>query len=323
MQKIDQEIEDMGFNLVNISLTVRTEDASRLSNCLPLLGKEFAETCRILSCLWPERKCNTCSIQETCGWYLVFGQKLSSDPAAVKRHQKPPLPFVFSFPLLGLFPEDTKEIECGLIVIGQAISHLEMLLEGFEELLRGRLTPLTADIIRIACRDFQGSLQNSAGDLNRARSGKLVPENLVIASSEGLLESHAWGCSELHIRLLSPLRLLEDGHSVNRFEFSRFARSVMRRVSSLAYYYGESEQDCDYKELSRQVDEVICTEDHFSYRSVKNRKLAGMIGAGSFIGDFSSIMPFLVIGSYVHSGKGSSFGMGAYQLLPDDSNSSI
>jgi CRISPR-associated endoribonuclease Cas6 len=313
----------MGFNLVNLAITVRAAEASRLRFCLPLLGKEYAAACRSLSCHWPERACETCSAQESCGWYLVFGQKLTPDPAALKRHQKPPLPFVFSFPMLNVYSGARKEIECGLVVIGQAIPHLGMLLDGFAELLSGGLSPVPAEVIQIACLDYQGSIQHVSGDHGFARSGNLVPENLLIASTEGLLESRTWDSSDLHIRLLSPLRLLKNGHPVGRFEFSHFARSVMRRVSSLAYYYGESGFGCDFKELSRQVDDVICTDDHFCYTNDKNSKLTGISGYGSFLGNFSRLMPFLVIGSYVHTGKGSSFGMGAYDVLPEDDSRAL
>jgi CRISPR/Cas system endoribonuclease Cas6 (RAMP superfamily) len=65
---------------------------------------------------------------------------------------------------------------------------------------------------------------------------------------------------------------------------------------------------------------VICTDEHFSYVKVENRKLSGIIGHGCFQGNFSQLMPFLVIGSYVHVGKGSSFGMGAYEVIPDDAS---
>jgi hypothetical protein len=309
----------MGFNLVNIAITVRTDDASCLSSGLPLLGKEYASACRSLSCHWPDRECEACTKQETCAWYLVFGQKLTSDPVALKRHQKPPLPFVFSFSSLDRVSEAHNVIEYGLVVIGSAIPHLKMLLSGFAELLSDRFTPCPAEIIRIACRDYQGSVQLSVCDFSPARSENLVPENLVIVSTEGLLENSLWGCSQLSIRLRSPLRLLQDGHSVTRFEFSSFARSVMRRVSSLEYYYGESEICCDFKELANQIDEVICTDDHFCFTNVKNRKLTGITGYGSFLGEFSQLMPFLVIGSYLHTGKGSSFGMGMFELLPEGS----
>lgn len=306
----------MGFNLLNLAITVRAVDAPRLMFYLPQLGQEYAAVCRSLMCRWPERACETCSTQETCGWSLVFGQKLTSDLAALKRHQKPPLPFVFSFPMLDVLSDDRNEIECGLVVIGQAIPFLEMLLHGFAELLSGGMSQVPAEIIQIACRDYQGTVQGSVVDNGFIRSGNLVPENLVIASTEGLVESRTWDCSVLHIKLMSPLRLLEAGHASSRFDYCLFVRSVMRRVSSLAYYYGESEFDCDFKELSRQVEHVICTDYHFCYTNVKNRKLAGITGHGSFFGDFNRLMPFLVIGAYVHTGKGSSFGMGSYELSP-------
>ena len=310
----------MGFNLVNLAITVRTDDVSRLRLYLPLLGKEYAAACRCVLCHWPERVCETCTSQVTCGWSLVFGQKLTSDPAALKRHQKPPLPFVFSFPMLEFFPDDHTEIVCGLVVIGQAIPFLEMLLNGFAKLLSGRSCQVTAEIIQIACRDYQGAVQNSVIDASFIRTGNLIPENLIIASTDGLIESRIRDCSELQIRLLSPLRLLEAGHASCSFDVCLFVRSVMRRVSSLAYYYGDVEFDCDFKELSRQVENVICTDNHFSYINIKNSKLTGLIGHGSFLGDFSRFMPFLVVGSYVHTGKGSSFGMGSYEVYTGDVN---
>lgn len=303
----------MGFNLVNLAITVRSDDVSFLKRRLPLLAAEYAASCRNLSCHWPLRACGTCSAQEKCAWYLVFGQKLASDPAALKRYQKPPLPFAFSFPQLDGSSELNAEIVCGLVVIGHAIPHLEMLLDGFADLLSVCVSPVSAEIAQVACRDYQGSIVANGC----IRSRNLVPHNLLIASSEGLVESRTWGNSELHIRLLSSLRLHEHGRSVVRFDFCRFARSVLRRVSALAYYYGESEFCCDFKELSRQVEDVICTDDHFCYRNDKNRKLSGMIGYGSFSGDFSQLVPFIAIASYVHTGKGSSFGMGDFEILPE------
>ena len=308
----------MGFNLVHLAITLQTNDAARLSRTLPLLGNEYAAACRVLSCRWPQRVCETCSARETCGWYLVFGQKLSSDPAALKRHQKPPLPIMFTFPVTERFPEKITEIVCDLVVIGTALSQLDLLLNGFDELLSGLSAPLSAEIKQIACRDYQGLVACSSRDNGKRRPGSIVPENLIVMSTAGLLESRSWIGSTLHIRLLTPLRLLVDSRRAVRFEFSTFARSVVRRVSSLAYYYGEREFVCDFKELSRQIEQVTCRADHYSYLAAHDKILSGISGYGSFCGDFSSLMPFLVIGSYVHTGKGSSFGLGAYEVALEE-----
>jgi len=196
--------------------------------------------------------------------------------------------------------------ECGLVVIGQAIQCLDMLLEGFNEIL----SPF-ACVFRVATRDYQG-IVHPLGD----GSGINCPENLVVLSIRDLLENRTWTDSDLHIRLLSPLRLFADGHLCHDFSFSRFARSLLRRISSLAYYYGACECTHDYKELSRQAEAIICTDNHFIPAPDKNRKLFGLTGQGSFRGDFSGLMPFLIAGEYLHAGKGASFGMGSYELLP-------
>lgn len=296
----------MNFNLVNLAITVRADDPVQLCLCLPLLGNEYAAACRKNSCSWPERVCDNCSRQEVCAWNLVFGQRLSSDPSAVRRFQKPALPFVFTFPSPQDLADRTTEIECGLVLIGRAIPCLDMLLEGFGELLMS----LAAEVLLIGTRDYQGIVQ-PLGDGN----GISHPENLVVLSSNDLLENRIWTDSCLQIRLTSPLRIFEDGRILAHFDFSRFTRSLLRRVSSLAYYYGACEFTCDYKELSRQADAVICTDHHFILATDRNRRRAGLRGYGRFQGDFTGLLPFLVAGVYVHAGKGSTFGMGAYELL--------
>lgn len=296
----------MDFNLVNLSITVRTDDATQLCHCLPLLGNKFAAACRSHCCLYPARGCCSCSSQESCAWNLVFGQRLSADPSAIRRFQKPPLPFMFSFPSRHDLADRATEVECGLVVIGQAIPCLDMLLEGFSEIL----LPLAAEVLQIGTRDYQGSVLPL-----RDGSGINCSENLTVLSSSDLLGNLVWTESCLQIKLTSPLRIIKDGRILANFDFSRFSRSLLRRVSSLAYYYGGCEFTCDYKELSRQAEAIICTEEHFTLATDNSRRVAGLMGYGTFQGNFSGLLPFLAAGPYVHVGKGASFGMGAYELL--------
>lgn len=213
---------------------------------------------------------------------------------------------MFTFPSRLDLGDKATEVECGLVVIGQAIPCLDMLLEGFSEIL----LPLAAEVLQIGSRDYQGVVQ-PLGD----GSGVNCPENLAVLSSNDLLGNRLWNGSCLQIKLTSPLRVIKDGRILANFDFSRFSRSLLRRVSSLAYYYGACEFTCDFKELSRQAEAVICTDDHFRLTTDGSRRVAGLVGCGTFQGDFSGLLPFLAAGSYVHVGKGASFGMGAYELL--------
>jgi len=293
------------FNIIDLVITIQCTNAVRLSNSLYLSGGRFSDACRSVCCSRPVKDCTTCSGIDSCAWNIVFGQSLTPDPSALKRYQKPSLPFAFRFP--SLFDKDTTvtEITCGLVVIGQAIPFLDMLLDGFRELL----VSFEADMSRVDSRDIQGNVYPLRND-SAARHN----ENLVVLSGSHLLEDRIWVEPCLHIRLLSPLRLFDDGHLLDVFDFSRFAGSLMRRVSSLAYYYGGSEFACDYKGLALQAESVVCTDNHFVLSTASNRKLSGLTGYGSFKGDFKGLFPFLTTGRYVHAGKGATFGMGLFEL---------
>jgi len=292
-------------------ISVKTANPVRLGLRLAESGAAFSAACKRAACRCPTAKCELCSRCDSCAWHDLFSQALSVDPAALRRHQKPPLPFVFSFPFPDSSHEKIGNLDCGLVVIGKAIPHLEILLEGFETLLTDDDCQEPCEIARISCLDYQGTCVPLKGD------GCASPlENLVVLSADELLEHYAWEHDTLAIRLLTPLRLMSDGRQIASFDFSRFARSLMRRVSSLAHYYADYEFNCDFGILSRQAADTVCTEDHFRSGTVSggNRRLAGIMGCGSFKGNFSGLMPFLVLGSHVHIGKGAAFGLGAFEV---------
>jgi hypothetical protein len=299
------------FNLVDLKITIQTNDPLRFCLCIADLGAEFATICKRLACRGGVTACNKCPVRADCAWYAVFSQELSADPDAIKRHQKPPLPFVFSFPSPDTLDHEPDIIECGLVVVGIAIPHASMLLEGLAKLLVDESSPLEGEIRQLACRDYQGTYVPLRSGTHSAQA-----ENLVVLSAEGLPEPCSWDCSSLGIRLLSPLKLIREGRQLSRFDFSLFACTLMRRVSSLAYYYGDSEFDCDYKRLASLALAVVCTEDRFHIHNAGNgdRKLAGISGEGFFSGDFSELMPFLTLGTYLHAGKGAAYGMGRFML---------
>lgn len=301
----------MGFNVVTLAITVRTDDFQTLATKLPLSGNVFSDISRRLCCRSSGVECKYCSTRLSCSWQILFGQVLTSDIDALRRHQKPPLPFVFTFPQPGLNPKNVNEFTCDLTVIGTAIPHIYLLIQAFCELLSNGMNDHAAEIVAVSCRDFQGNLQNSSGC---SRFDGLVPLDLTIVSTEDIQRSFEWGKNEIRLHLTSPLRLVEDGRPQTHFNFSRFARSVMRRASSLSFYYGESGFDWEFKELTRLIDEVVCIEDRFRFFKHKNLQLSGNVGSGCFVGDFSRIGPVLSIGSYVHTGKGASYGLGAYNI---------
>jgi hypothetical protein len=304
-------VHNVDCNFIDLEIQIRTSNRAHLAVTLPLSGGFFAELCRNAACPFPGRTCNTCSQSADCDWYRVFGQVLSADPEALRRHQKPPLPFVFSFPMLDNLPASPGIVDCGLVVIGCAISCLGMLLDGFDRLLSNSFCRDQAEVVQLFLRDYQGELVSLVRNDSIAAA-----KNLIVLSLGGIMESRAWSSREVKIILLSPLKLRADGHQVKQFEFGRFGRSLLRRISSLNYYYEKCESECDFKDLSHQADSILCTQDAFFFDASPGglKKLSGINGRGCFRGNFTELLPFLVAGSYFHVGTSAAFGMGRFEL---------
>ena len=43
-------------------------------------------------------------------------------------------------------------------------------------------------------------------------------------------------------------------------------------------------------------------------------KMGGFVGEATFKGDFEKCLPFIMLGEYIHVGKGTSFGLGKYEI---------
>ena len=87
-------------------------------------------------------------------------------------------------------------------------------------------------------------------------------------------------------------------------------------------YCGE-ELNIDFKELIEQSKGVQIKRNNvswFDWERYSNRqetkmKMGGFVGAITFAGEFENFLPFLLLGEYTHVGKGTSFGLGEYEIL--------
>jgi len=270
-------------------------DPYALYACRPDFDAAFR---RALSCRRPD--CAVCPSGPACPYPANFGQSLSRDPDAVRRHQKPPLPFVFQFPPLLPLPNGGGSFECSLTLFGSAVHHLVVYLAAVQLLLDGMQATRTK--VEAECPGG-GREAVAAGNhpalpllsaLDPTGAGPLSPEQVAV-------------------RFVTPLKLTHEGRLLRRFSFAELARVLMRRVSSLAYYYEGVELPLDYRWLSLASEKVQTLDSACSLESWNGRP-AGLVGTVRFGGDLEPFHLLLQLGAATHLGKGASFGFGAYRL---------
>jgi CRISPR-associated endoribonuclease Cas6 len=127
----------------------------------------------------------------------------------------------------------------------------------------------------------------------------------------------------LHFR--TPVRMRYQGRYVDALEFHILVRNLLRRISSLSYFHCGRQLDLDFKGLIRLAQEVETEQsdlrwhdwERYSARQRSRMKMGGIVGTVTFRGDIRPFWPYMVLGQTVHVGKGTSFGLGKYEIVQD------
>jgi hypothetical protein len=243
----------------------------------------------------------SCRLQDRYAVEAVFAQNLSNDPSALRRYQKPPLPFAFHIPLLSTGQEKSERVEILLAVAGNANNHLPIFMLAMELALDKLGTEISSSF-KIAGKYSAGN-DGQKSELNSRGEGLLL---LTLPECFGL-------SSAVRVEFQSPLRLLREGKLIRRVSFPDILRALMRRISSIAYYYGEIEMDLDFKSLVERSHHVITVDESLSVERLP-QFIEGMTGYIVFEGAFIDFASFLLIGEEFNLGKGSSYGAGCYKV---------
>lgn len=283
----------------------------------PPAGKLAPQTLFAIRQLFPAafRQANDClgvdqGCRETsaCPCRSVFEQKLTPDPSALRRFQKPPLPFAFKIPLLPEVPIQGGEVELSLVIAGEVVSQLDLFIKAITLLFQ---PPGIFKNWRIV------SIEAACGDGSRIAipAGGIAAEfsSLPLLSLDELFTQGGADCARISIEFQTPLRLLHKGAPLRDVRFSHLAGALFRRVSSLAYYYGKEELPQDFKWLAQLSREIICTRSDLHWVN-RGGSLQGVEGVADFSGDLADFMPFLHLGSVLNIGKGAAYGMGSYRF---------
>lgn len=292
-------VTDMGFSfvriLVHLELTGNIPDSwalFRLSrNGWQNAFRSALGCCRLC--------CETCPVID-CPGHHAFSQALTPDPSALRKFQKPAPPFVFDIPILPEPPNKNARCSVWLTLVGSAVQYFSTYLDALRFLF---------DHVRVPFK----VVRFEAGGYGAERYPLPSDGGMVVLSDEGVLQSRILSPYEVSMEFVSPLRLLHDGKPVRLLSPSLALRSLMRRVSSLAYYYGGTELGVDFKWLARQSTRVVAKGSTLSWNDGAGGA-SGLTGCITLVGDLSDFHYFLAMGEYLNLGKGAAYGLGSFIL---------
>jgi CRISPR-associated endoribonuclease Cas6 len=299
----------MDLNLVRLIFTLNLEADCVDSHVLFGLKPYFMEAFRVTAgCVQPDselslRRCD-------CLYHRMVSQHLSAEPAALKRYQKPSYPFVFDIPEIPPPPNAGRTVELGLTLAGMAANHTEEFIATVQGMLTipGIERIVRATLVRVEAAGYDGNRTPIM-----AEGGTVARGEVVTLSLRGLRETMIIPADAVTLAIMTPMRIMGEGRPLREFTFSPFIRALLRRISSLVYYYGGEETDLDFKWLAGQSLAVRTVAADFRWVD-RGSKLSGLLGMGTFVGIPPEYHTFLLAGEYLHVGKGASYGLGAYRV---------
>ena len=275
---------------------------------------------RQAACVTRARTCDGCLLQTHCTYTRLFEPPAPSGEGG-RRFAAPPRPY-----LLGIDPRAGRDhapgdpLTLGVTLLGEAIRQVPYLIHALQ--LAGQ-RGLGREQGRFAVVGLDQEAAPGSDDwrsVHTAAEGRYVPLSLAATVLPALPE-------RVQARLLTPLRLKRHGHLTGpeRFTPEDFLFNLVGRLRLLASHHGGNPEPLDWPRVYPAAQSQSLVLSHarlhwhewtrYSSRQSTAMELGGLLGTFELSGPgLASLWPLLWHGQWVHAGKSTTFGLGAYRL---------
>ena len=279
----------------------------------------FGNAFKKIVCVNRDKDCDSCMLKGKCVYSYVFETPPPSDTSKMRKYPFAPHPFIITPPLEKDRIYRKGETLCfDLTLIGKSIDHLPYFIYTFDEL--GKIG------IGKGRGGYHLEEVKCEGQTIYSSQSKTLKNDYKTIGIKDLVSSLPHP-STLQVNFLTPTRLKFEGKLTRALEFQVLIRNLLRRISLLSYFHCGEELSLDFKGIIEKSQEVLTTKsdlswidwERYSSRQETRMKMGGFVGSATFSGEFEPFLPFLLLGEYVHVGKGTSFGLGKYRISREGS----
>jgi len=287
----------------------------------------FGQTLRRVVCVTRDKECKNCLLKEKCAYSYIFETPPPKNTKMLTKYSYVPHPFVIEPPLERKREyKEGEEFSFNLILIGKASDYLPYFVFAFDKLGEFGLGRDRGKYWLKEVRCIRDSFNSD--HLIYTGEDKIFKDTYELITGEDILKE----CKNHHnkrkitLNFLTPTRLKFGEHFTKELEFHILIRNLLRRVSLLSYFHCGKELNVDFKDLIEKAKKVKREEsnltwydwERYSTRQGTRMMLGGFIGKLTF--NFNEVslerfIPFILLGSYIHVGKETSFGLGKYEIM--------
>jgi len=327
------ELKDLERDLLNsfklsiLNFTLKCEDEINL----PIykgstLRGSFGKILWKIICTKKDIDCNNCINKYICIYSQIFKTPNPLNSKIFSKIKYIPHPFIIEPPLeIDKLYLKGNEIEFKLILFGNIINFYHYFIIAFEELGKNGIGKSKG---HFKLKHVIDEMNNSI--LIDENKNSFLPDSPNLLPLSNLYDEFLSqiNLNEIKLNFITPTRIVYNGKLIDDLPFHIFIKNLIRRIWLILYFHHKIDFTLNYKELidsSLNVDiknKNLYWYDWERYSSTQNTKikLGGFKGVITYTGDLKKFLPLIFIGSYIHIGKQTSFGLGKYEIIKEVEN---
>ncbi len=284
----------------------------------------FGSAFKKLCCHEFRANCNNCRERERCPYSLIFDPIIPAEAKRLRLNANIPRPFIIKPPLTDKhIYSPGEELQFDLVIVGRMCAYLPYFIASFSALASHGMGAYRSAF------SLKSVTAVAGGHEKPVYSGqdKVVhTQTPVLTFSHILGQAQSVNPDKITIRFHTPAILKSNGHIVRQPEFHHIIKRLRDRINSLAYFYCGETLAVNYKEFGEQAQSVRRIGGDFKWVEVSRyssrrrlwHELSGFTGYGVYEGGLRPYLPLLVLGQYLHVGKGTVFGNGWYEITEEN-----
>lgn len=270
-----------------------------------LIRGTFGHALKNTVCMNDIDKCENCYLIKTCPFPYLF----KFNEYLVKKNATNPQ-------IIGIGKPKGKKMSFYITLIGKGLDFLPQVIFSVNEM--GKLG---------FGKDNYKFFLNSVEFIDAKYNAQIILSaqntNMIPHKPQNINDFDIKLSDQINITTISPMQILDKNRElITELNFNDFIKTTIMRISTLMYYHTENKLDIDFSsffEKSKSIKTllenlVIFKTKRYSITKNSEKPIEGIKFDAKFFGDLNEFLPFIYLGSYLHTGKLTSLGLGEYKI---------